>query len=200
MEQQYNYLEEQPVAKKGSIITGLIGALLGALVGAAVWAAVGIFLDLIAGVVGFLIGFLAAKGYDLLKGRQGWAKLVCVILAVVIGVAVGTGATVVWVLHDTYTTQIAELTDLERRFYDIMTEEEYILDNITNNPEFMGEVLKNLGIGLLFAALGCYSLLKEIVAKPQAVTAPTQTIDLSAAQVPAQNADEQSDPTNRFTE
>lgn len=144
-----------------------------------------LFLDLIAGIIGLLIGFLAAKGYDLLKGRQGVAKLVCVIVAVIIGVVVGSGVTYVWVLHDSYNSQIAELSDFERRYYDIMTEEEFFIDNFTNNPEFLGEVLKNLGLGLLFAALGCFDLLKGIVSKPKAVT-PTQTVDLTAAQVPAQ--------------
>lgn len=166
MEQQYNYYAEQPVEKKGSIITGIVGAFAGALIGAAVWAAVGIFLDLITGIVGFLIGFLAAKGYDLLKGRQGWIKLVCVIIAVIIGVVVGTGAIYTWVLNENYNEQLAALTELERRFYEVMTKEEFFKDNLTNNPEFMKEVYKNLGLGLLFAALGCIDLFRGMAAKP----------------------------------
>lgn len=167
MDQQYNYYEEQP-EKKGHIITGLFGALLGALVGAAVWAGAAIFLDIIAGIIGFLIGFLASKGYDLLNGRQGWAKLVCVIIAVIFGVVVGTGAAYAWLLHNDYNEQLAAMTEIQRRFYEIMTEKEFFIDNITNNPEFMSEVYKTLGLGLLFAALGCFDLLKEIVAKPAA--------------------------------
>lgn len=166
MEQQYNYYAEQPAEKKGSIVSGIIGALAGALIGAAIWAAVGIFLDLITGLIGFLIGFLASKGYDLFKGRQGRVKLVCVILAVIIGVVVGTCAVYTWVLNESYNTQLAELTDLERRFYEVMTKEEFFKDNLTNNPEFMKEVYKNLGLSLLFAALGCLDLFKGMAAKP----------------------------------
>lgn len=58
----------------GSYGTGAIGAVLGAVLGAVAWAIV-LAMGYIASIVGLLIGFLSTKGYDLLKGKQGKAKL-----------------------------------------------------------------------------------------------------------------------------
>lgn len=186
MEQYGTMYEEQAAEKKGSVITGFIGALIGALLGAAVWAAVAIFAEIITALIALLIGFLAGKGYDLLKGRQGVAKVVCVIIAIIIGVVVGTGATYAWWIHEDYTTQIAELSELQRRF--VMTESEYFMEYLIDS-EFIAEVVKELAIGLLFAVLGCFSLLRDMARKPEAASAPVAA-DLSAAQVPAAAAAE----------
>ena len=137
MEQNYNYYEEQIPEKKGSVITGFVGALIGSLLGAAVWAVVAVAMEVITALIALLIGFLAGKGYDLLKGRQGVAKIVCVIIAIVIGVVVGTGATYAWWIHEDYTSQIAELSELQRRF--VMSESEYFMEFLKDS-EVLGGV------------------------------------------------------------
>ena len=192
MEQNYGYYNEPE--KKGNVITGLIGAIIGALIGAAAWAAVGALLEIITGLIGFLIGFLASKGYDLLKGRQGVAKLVCVIIAIVIGVVVGTAATYVWQVHNVYVSETAGMSALELRF--VPTEAE-VMKSVIQEPDVKSEMIKNLLLGLVFAVLGCIDLFKQIVAKPTAPAANVNAAavpDLSAAQVPA--ATEEKIPTD----
>ena len=57
MENNFEYVQETQ-EKKGSVITGFIGALLGAAIGAVAWAAVGM-MGYIASIIGFVIAFLA---------------------------------------------------------------------------------------------------------------------------------------------
>ena len=122
MENNFEYVQETQ-EKKGSVITGFIGALLGAAIGAVAWAAVGM-MGYIASIIGFVIAFLADKGYDLFKGRQGTVKMVILIICVVLAVAAGTLGTAVWQIHNEYTEQINALTDLDKKMYEIMTEAE----------------------------------------------------------------------------
>lgn len=186
MDYQY-YNDEQQ--KQGSIAAGLIGALAGALIGAAVWAFAALVLEIISALIGFLIGILASKGYDLLKGRQGVAKLVCVIIAVVVGVVVGTGVTYGWVFHQEYLDRIEGFSE----------------ELIAANPEldywaklytwYSSDILANLGQGLLFAALGCIGLFRDLMAKPASAPAAADVSaasvpDYSAAQVPLQTSEE----------
>jgi len=65
--------------KKGSLPLGILGAAIAALLGAIPWAVV-FALGYIVGYVGLLIGFMVGKGYDLLHGRQGRAKIAIVLL------------------------------------------------------------------------------------------------------------------------
>ena len=190
MENQY--YDENYEAKQGSVITGMIGALLGALIGAAVWAGVAIGLEIISGLIGLLIGFLASKGYDLLKGRQGVPKLVCVIIAVIFGVVIGTGASYVWQIHDVYMEEFGELTGIAKS---LAPSEKEIFEVVLADKEVQGEIAKNLVMGLFFAALGCFDIFREILAKPKAQ--PVTDVNaaavpgIDAAAVPQQPAEEQ---------
>ena len=73
----------------GSYVSGLIGALLGAVIGAVLWAIV-LNMGYVASIIGLVIGFLAEKGYNLLRGKQGKGKIGILILAIVLGVLIGT--------------------------------------------------------------------------------------------------------------
>ena len=179
----YDYYAEPE--KKGSVVTGFIGAILGALIGAAVWTAVAVLLDLITALIGLLIGFLAAKGYDLLKGRQGKIKVVCVVLAVIIGVVVGVGGTYAWDIHSVYMDTYGSLLGSNSIF--VRSEAEFFR-NILADSEVLGEILKNLALGLVFAFLGCFSFLRDMGADKKAAAAPVA--DVSAASVPATDASE----------
>lgn len=152
MENNYGYQEKQ-----GSVLTGFIGALIGALIGGAIWMVVGI-LGYIASIIGFVIAFLASKGYDLMKGRQGTIKMVILIICVVLAVAAGTFGTYIWSAHDVYQEEIASLTELELKLYDIPSEADFIKD-IMSDSEVQTGMLKDCGMGLLFGILGSYGLI-----------------------------------------
>ena len=193
MDTQNNYNYYDTPEKKGSIITGFIGAIVGALIGAAAWAVVAVLLNLITALIGLLIGFLAGKGYDLLKGRQGKAKVVCVVIAVIIGVVVGVGGSYVWQIHDAYMEQYGDLLQYNSVF---VRSEASFFERILLDSEVQGEILKNLALGLLFAFLGCWSLLREMNAPKAPAAAPVNTApsaDLNSAQVPGRRIDNNPD-------
>lgn len=137
----------------GSYFTGLLGSLVGAVLGAVVWAIVLSF-GYIASLVGLLIGFLAEKGYSLCKGRQGKGKIAILILAVVFGVVLGTFLAESYGLYDLI--QSGQVPGLQ--IADIPRTIAYLL---ANDPEYLGIVLKNVGMGLFFAALGVFALLRQ---------------------------------------
>lgn len=136
----------------------ILGALIGALLGAAVWALIGI-MGYIASIVGFLIAFLASKGYDLLGGKAGKLKLFTLILCVILAVFAGTAASQIYFIHDYYQEAVAELQPWE----EAVPEMEFIqriIPDLLSDSEFMGSMAKDIGLGLLFAALGCFRLVK----------------------------------------
>ena len=135
---------------EGSYLKGALGALIGALIGALVWAVV-YLLGVIAGIVGLLIGWLAIKGYDKMGGKQDKGKLVIVIVCIIIGVLVGTYA---GLIVDCY----KELSD-----YGITVGEtvELVNEVIANDSEVQGEVIRDVLLGLVFAGLGVFSLLRN---------------------------------------
>lgn len=140
-------------ADKGSYVTGALGAFLGAALGAVVWALV-LSAGYVASLVGLLIGWLADKGYDLCKGRQTKGKVVILILAVVFGVALGTiGPDAV------YLAQMIGAGELPGFTYgDIPA---MIVEVLRVDAEYSAAVMSNMGMGLLFAALGVVALLRN---------------------------------------
>ena len=137
---------------KGSYFTGFIGALLGAVIGAVVWAIV-LNMGYVASLVGLLIGFLALKGYDLLKGKQGKGKVAILIVVIILGVLLGTFAA------ETFTV-ITMINDGELNL-EIAQAPLLVLAVLLDDPEYAGAVGGNALMGLLFAALGVFSLLKK---------------------------------------
>lgn len=137
----------------GSYLLGTIGAFLGASVGAVVWALV-LYMGYVASVVGLLIGFLADKGYNLLRGKQGKAKILILILAIIFGVLLGTIAVDVVELAGMISSGELygwEMSDIPAMIWILFTQE----------PEYRGATIKNVLMGLLFAALGVFALLRQ---------------------------------------
>ena len=149
--------------KEGSYISGLIGALLGALVGAIAWCLV-MQLGYIASLVGFVIGFLAEKGYTLLKGKVGGGKVVILVIAVIFGVVAGTFAAhyVDWykAIAEYAGNAVANMGGYEIpvTYSDIP---ELILFYLANDSEYLVDALKDVGLGLLFAFMGVFGILKK---------------------------------------
>ena len=135
---------------EGSYAKGALGALIGALIGAIVWAVV-YMLNVIAGIVGLLIGWLAIKGYDKMGGKQSKGKIVILIVCIIIGVLVGTYAGLIAGCYREWSKLGASLSDTIELANDI----------IANDSEVQGEVLRDVVMGLAFAGLCVFSLLRN---------------------------------------
>lgn len=138
---------------EGSYGTGLIGALLGAAIGAVVWALV-LNAGYVASLVGLLIGWLAEKGYNLLKGKQSKGKVVILIVAIVLGVVLGTFAA------DAMT--VAKLiSETEGAVVTYAEIPQFLIMLLQEDAEYATAVATNIGMGLLFAGLGVFALLRK---------------------------------------
>lgn len=152
--------------RTGSYGMGALGAFLGAAVGAIVWALV-LNMGYVAALVGLLIGWLAEKGYTLLKGKQGKGKVVILIAAIVFGVALGTlTADFITIMGEINSGELVGVThgDIPALIF-------YLL---SVDSEYLTATLANVGMGLLFAGLGVFSLLR----KAGAEVADAKIIDL----------------------
>ena len=132
----------------GSYLKGAVGALLGSALGAVVWAIV-LLLGYMASIVGLLIGWLSDRGYRLLKGKNGKGKVAILILSVIFGVVIGTlGADVIALLQMIGNGELPGFVagDIPAMMLMLFTED----------PEYRAITLKNIAMGLLFAALGVY--------------------------------------------
>lgn len=144
---------EEKENRTGSYGTGAVGAVIGALLGAVVWAIV-LRAGYVASVVGLLIGWLAEKGYTLLKGKIGKAKVIILAAAVILGVVVGTYGALVF--------ETIELIN-DGTFAGLAVSEApgFVLDLLEFSPELRSEVITNVLMGLVFAGLGVYTILKK---------------------------------------
>lgn len=158
--------EDRKQEAAGSYGTGLIGALLGAAIGAIVWAIV-LNMGYVASIVGLLIGFLAEKGYTLLKGKPGKGKVAILIIAVVAGVVLGTFGSDVFTLVSMIGNGEAYLTYGEIPGFLLML--------LSEDAEYASAVVSNILMGLLFAGLGVFALLR----KAGKEVADTKFIDLN---------------------
>ena len=151
---------------EGSYGMGLLGALLGSAIGAIVWAFV-LLAGYVASLVGLLIGFLAEKGYTLLKGKQGKGKIAILIIAIILGVVLGTFAADAITL-----VQMINNQELNIAYGDIPA---MILLVFSNDAQYRSGTLSNILIGLLFAGLGVFALLR----KTGKEVADTKFVDLT---------------------
>ena len=148
--------DEAQAAKEedtGSHLTGALGAIGGALIGAVVWAVV-LMMGYVASIVGLLIGFLAEKGYNLAKGKQDKGKIAVLVIAIVLGVLVGTvAADAISLAQMIASGELYEFTYGEIPML--------ILFLMMNDVEYMMATVSNCGMGLLFAALGVFGILRK---------------------------------------
>ena len=160
---EYETLREEST---GSYGLGLVGALLGAALGAVVWALI-LLSGFVASIVGLLIGWLADKGYDLLKGKQGKGKIVILIIAVIFGVVAGTLAA--------DAISLAQMIDAGEMLGWEMGDIPHIMLMLFEDSGYVTATLSNVGMGLLFAAIGVFSLLhktNKAVSKAKVIDLP----------------------------
>lgn len=145
--------QQRKESDAGSYVRGAVGALIGSLLGSVVWALV-LAGGYVASIVGLLIGWLAEKGYTLLKGKQGKAKVAILIVAIILGVLVGTIAPDVVTLAGMISD--GELPGVT--YGDIPS---LIVNIMAEDSEYMSGVISNTLMGLLFAGLGVFALLRK---------------------------------------
>ena len=107
----------------------------------------------VAALVGLVIGWLAEKGYTLLHGKQGKGKVAILIVAILVGVALGTIGADVFALAEMINAGEIPLT-----YGDIP---EFLLYMLQTDSEYVTATLTNLGMGVVFAGLGVYGILKK---------------------------------------
>lgn len=149
IEQEY---EAQVKENNGSYLSGFIGAIIGSVLGGIVWAII-LMVGYIASIVGLLIGWLAEKGYRLFKGKNGKGKIIILVIAVFFGVLFGTfagdGITLAQMINS---GELPGFTygDIPAMFTILLRDSEYAMATV-----------KNICLGLLFAALGVFSLIRR---------------------------------------
>ena len=137
--------EEEKQNREGSYGAGAFGAFMGAALGAVAWAAV-LLMGYVASLVGLLIGWLAEKGYNLCKGKQGKGKIAVLIGAVIFGVVLGNLGAYAMVLIQ----EGGSVADIP-----------VFIAYLLSLPEFLRSFLSDIGVGLLFAGLGVYGILRK---------------------------------------
>lgn len=145
--------ESRKLEAEGTYLMGAIGAALGASLGAVVWALV-LLGGYVASIVGLLIGWLAEKGYNLFRGKQGKGKILVLVIAIILGVVLGTfAADAISVAQVISETEGAVVT-----YADIPA---FLMELLATEPEYRSAVMSNIFMGLLFAALGVFALLRK---------------------------------------
>ena len=173
MENQESIYEE----KQGNLLTGILGAFLGALIGTALWVLVGVWgyvermkegqkcIYFAAGDDTDRLGKLPnaqlvlSKGYDLLHGRPGKAKVITIIVMLILSICVGTVGTATVIMVQSYNQQISEMNTFEQARIQKYgpTVEEYV-QSMFMEQDIQTEIVKNLAVGMLFGALGAYPI------------------------------------------
>ena len=137
----------------GSYGKGFLGAFLGAMLGSVIWAVV-LYMGYVASLVGLVIGWLAEKGYTLMKGRQGKGKVVILVIVIILGVLVGT--LLPDVVELTKMINAGELPGITYGQIPLL-----IVMLLAEDAEYLSATVSNAGMGLLFAALGVFALLRK---------------------------------------
>lgn len=159
--------------KPGSILTGAIGALLVAILGAGVWAFVYQF-GFMSSLVGLVIGFMVCLAYDMCKGKPGRAKLITAIVCCVLAILLGTfGGTIL----NSYTS-FQELDSVAQRMFAEIGEPgwwSYHQGLVSYYAaDYWYDIGVNFTLGLLFAAMGCFNLFRDLAKRDDKAARPRQ--------------------------
>ncbi|MDR1388611.1 MAG: hypothetical protein LBJ31_01355 [Treponema sp.] len=149
--------EETKSPNLKSYITGSIGALTGALIGSAVWIIVGL-VGFYASIGGVAISYASFTGYTKLGGKSNKASIliigVSILAAVIFAEMVGLGIEIAkYAKGENYQLSLIQVVQ--------------ILFAIIKSGENMGEIVRNMLVGLLFAGLGSWGLLTKIFKKAE---------------------------------
>lgn len=143
--------ETEPKRAGGSYLTGAIGAASGAVIGAILWILVA-RLGFVSSLVGLIMAFLAKTGYEMLGGRKGRGKAAIIATAVLLGV--------IGAVFSYYPIELMMTLVPERPFsFWLQT----VIVGFVSDSEVFWLIMKDLGIGLLFALLGSFGIVSGIL-------------------------------------
>lgn len=134
-------------SKKGSFVTGIVGALLGSLIGVALWVTV-YAIGYIAAICGIVLAVCAIKGYELFGGKLDLLGIISTMLITIIMVYIATYLSYGYSIYDTF-------RDTEE--IDIFTAIRSVRDFITDYPEIQTSFYTDLAKGYLFTVIGSVS-------------------------------------------
>lgn len=154
-------------AEEKHYLRGTVGALLGSVVGAIPWIIV-YLLGWFVGWLGFLIGAASAKGYQLLGGKPGKAKFWIILLCSLFGVVFGNFMAQAFSLFPL-------ISDGTLNFAYWQTPA-LVIDLLVIDAEFRSGMIADLGLGVLFAALGCWGVLKQVRQEHKAQAVQTKRL------------------------
>lgn len=130
---------------------GILGAVLGGIVGAIPWA-VAYYFNWFFAAIGVLIGFCAKKGYELLGGKVCRAKTVVICIVTVLSACVGQFAGEGMAL-----ASLIKSGEVALSYGDIPQAIIYLL---INDADYLSAVVKNLCLGVVFALVGVFCILR----------------------------------------
>lgn len=135
--------------KRGSYITGLIGALLGGILSAFIFAGAILLTDSVRYFFGIIFGIFVVKGYDILGGKRGTLRAILCLIIVIAAIFVGVFGYYVWDLHQAYQDEAyiqALMDETEFMRYTFTENEEYLK---LFKPEFTKILIITYIVGLL---------------------------------------------------
>lgn len=144
-----NYLEEEKNQERHYLL-GFLCSLAGAIIGSFLWILIGA-IGFVASIAGAAIAYGAFKGYELAKGKKTVFGTIIIIISILIA----------FMIAETVGLYIDCLKEFEtfisiRYFF-------YLLSILFEDSDFIIEMIKDLGIGLIFATLGSFRTIKESI-------------------------------------
>ncbi|MDR2210983.1 MAG: hypothetical protein LBO65_05875 [Spirochaetaceae bacterium] len=135
-----------------SYVIGSIGALVGALLGSIVWILIGL-LGYYASIGGVAISYASFAGYTKLGGKSNKAAIIIIAISVLIAVVfaelAGLGIEIMKYLKS---------KDVQVSLSELIQ----IMGELLKEGESIGDMIRSMLLGLLFAGLGSLGLLKNI--------------------------------------
>ncbi len=141
---------------EGSIIAGIIGAFFGAVIGAGLFVIVG-YAGYIFSWVAVLTVFYVRKGYDLLHGRKGKIRTAIIVIFLLFSVVLGALAGEAVILLEGFHEEMDALSVFEQKMIRrIYPDDLSYLMSCLQDSDIQLDLLKKLGLSLLFSLVGIY--------------------------------------------
>jgi len=145
---------------------GSIGALFGALLGSVVWVIIAL-IGFFAAIGGVAISYAAYMGYTKLGGISNKKSIIIIGLSILVAVVFAEFVCIAIELYRHFSAD-----GIEVGLLNIILITFYIL----GDSEVFGEFIRNILLGLLFAGLGSWGLLKDILENAKATNALIEEI------------------------
>lgn len=143
IEEEIRRAEEEYQNSPNNYAKGIVGAIAGGAIGAVVWVVVGALLGLVSGWIAFLIAFLAGKGYDKMKGKANYTKIIVSSVVTLAYVVISMFLIYVLIVKSTMSEYGIEGSAVSLLF-----------QILGEDAEVRSEFLLDLVLGLVFGVIG----------------------------------------------